>query len=71
MKKTGLSRMQIYKWFFDTKKLSQNHKIAPEERISYSPDILRLPSHEDIEYGLAPQPIFKIEKVQRGSAQHL
>ena len=39
MLKTGLSRIQIYKWFFDMK-LSQKPKEkipAPEERVSYPP----------------------------------
>jgi len=43
MKKTGLSRIQIYKWFFDMKQIMEKPKkfIDPEERISYQPEHLR------------------------------
>lgn len=64
MQKTGLSRIQIYKWFFDMKMHQQpkEKKVAPEERVSYPPSILEsaVPLDEEL-----PRPIFKVEKVAR------
>jgi len=51
MIKTGLSRIQIYKWFFDMKQLQQKPKkhIALEERISYAPAMLLTVTAEELE----------------------
>jgi len=69
MKKTGLSRIQIYKWFFDMKKLASGQRerdIAPEERISYAAEMLRSASGEMLNGdGQTMQPIFRIDKIRR------
>ena len=68
MQKTGLSRVQIYKWMFDMKQLQERPKkfIAPDERISYSPAILEPTSKQELERGTASiKPIFLVERVQR------
>ncbi len=43
MRKTGLSRIQIYKWFFDMKlqQKPKQQKVKPEERVSYPPSIIQ------------------------------
>lgn len=66
MLKTGLSRIQIYKWFFDMKLQQQprERKPALEERVSYPPEILQTCSSEQLELG-QPRPIFRVEKVAR------
>ena len=49
MRKTGLSRIQVYKWFFDMK-LKQKPKekrVEPEVRVSYPPTVVNtLPNTE-------------------------
>ena len=66
MRKTGLSRIQIYKWFFDMKLQQQpkEKKVAEEERVSYPPTIMITASSEELEAG-TPRPIFLVEKVAR------
>ena len=63
MHKTGLSRIQIYKWFFDMKlqQLPKEKLPAPEERVSYPPSIIRAP----VLLESSPLPIFLVEKVIR------
>ena len=55
MQKTGLSRIQIYKWFFDMKlqQKPKEKKVSPEERVSYPPTILQHQhaSSEELEAG--------------------
>ena len=66
MQKTGLSRIQIYKWFFDMKQIMEKPKkfIDPEERISYQPEHLRQASNEELEMGMSViKPIFLVERV--------
>lgn len=67
MAKTGLSRIQIYKWFFDMKlqQKPKEKKVALEERVSYPPTILQTASTEELLQGTAPKPIFLVEKVAR------
>lgn len=71
MSKTGLSRIQIYKWFFDMKQLQDKPKnrIALEERISYAPGILQSASVTELEMGTAIEPIFRVERVQRAGSK--
>ena len=66
MRKTGLSRIQIYKWFFDMKlqQKPKEKKVSPEERVSYPPSIIQTYNSEELEAG-APRPIFLVEKVAR------
>lgn len=68
MRKTGLSRIQVYKWFFDMK-LQQKPKekrVEPEVRVSYPPAVVNaLPSSELQAGDFVPAPIFKIERVPR------
>ena len=68
MQKTGLSRIQIYKWFFDMQlqQKPKEKKLSPEERVEYPPSIIH-PSTctDDLESGQAPRPIFLVEKVAR------
>jgi predicted DNA-binding transcriptional regulator AlpA len=51
MRKTGLSRIQIYKWFFDMKlqQLPKQQKVKPEERVSYPPSIIQPVCLEDLD----------------------
>jgi len=66
MQKTGLSRIQIYKWFFDMK-LSQKPKEkvpAPEERVSYPPSAIQVQIPDSLKSGVV-NPIFRVEKVVR------
>ena len=68
MLKTGLSRIQIYKWFFDMKlqQKPKEKKVAPEERVSYPSCIIDQPNTEVNQSGeVVPRPIFRIEKVAR------
>ena len=64
MHKTGLSRIQIYKWFFDMKlqQLPKEKLPAPEERVSYPPSIIQAPVLPE---SSPPQPIFLVERVVR------
>ena len=68
MRKTGLSRIQIYKWFFDMK-LQQKPRekwVEPELRVSYPPYILQPVAPEDlVKTGKKPRLIFLVEKVAR------
>ena len=68
MRKTGLSRIQIYKWFFDMK-LQQKPRekwVEPEVRVSYPPYIVQPVAPEDLEKtGNQPRLIFLVEKVVR------
>ena len=69
MQRTGLSRIQIYKWFFDMKMHQQpkEKRVSPEERVSYPPSILEpaMPQDESLDGSVQPRPIFKVEKVAR------
>ena len=67
MAKTGLTRIQIYKWFFDMQlqQKPRQKKIAPEERVSYPSSIIQASSSEELSSGASPRPIFRIEKVAR------
>ena len=70
MRKTGLSRIQVYKWFFDMKLQQQpkEKRVEPEVRVSYPPEAVlqAKPSSEQMNSGdYVPQPIFKIERVER------
>ena len=68
MQKTGLSRIQVYKWFFDMK-LQQKPKekrVEPAVRVSYPPTVVNAVSTKDLEAdNFVPPAIFKIEKVVR------
>lgn len=64
MRVTGLCWIQIYKWLFD-KKLKQARKISMENSC-LPQQIFRVIGPDGREIG-KPQPIFKIEKVQRNS----
>ena len=68
MRKTGLSRIQVYKWFFDMK-LQQKPKekrVEPEVRVSYPPTVVNTLLNTELQAGeFVPAPIFKIEKVAR------
>lgn len=67
MEKTGLSRSQIYKWFFDMnqeKKPKEKKQHDPELQIYYPPSMLQAPSAEQLVTGNI-DPIFKIIKVAR------
>ena len=70
MRKTGLSRIQVYKWFFDMKLQQQpkEKRVEPEVRVCYPPEAVQQskPSSELLNSGdFVPQPIFKIERVVR------
>ena len=67
MRKTGLSRIQIYKWFFDMKlqKLPKQQKVKPEERVSYPPSIFATSDDANMDAGSVPRPIFIVERVTR------
>ena len=67
MQKTGLSRIQIYKWFFDMQlqQKPKEKKVSLEERVSYPPSIIHTNSSDESQYGSTPQPIFWIEKIVR------
>lgn len=70
MRKTGLSRIQVYKWFFDMKLQQQpkEKRVEPEVLVCYPSAAVQQakPSTEQIMSGdFAPQPIFKIERVAR------
>ena len=68
MAKTGLSRIQIYKWFFDMQlqQKPREKKVSPEERVSYPSSIIHTVSNDEMQYGATnPLPIFWIEKVTR------
>lgn len=62
MQKTGLSRIQIYKWFFDMKLQQQpkQKKVATEERVCEPVAELE----QDLQTAI-PRPIFLVEKVVR------
>lgn len=66
MQATGLSRIQIYKWFFDMQlqQLPKEKRVAPEEQIRYPPSALQPATVEDLDAG-TPRPIFKVERVAR------
>jgi len=70
MRKTGLSRIQVYKWFFDMKLQQQprEKRVEPEVLVCYPPTVVQQtkPSTEQImSGGFVPQPIFKVERVAR------
>ena len=68
MAKTGLTRIQIYKWFFDMQlqQKPRQKKIALEERVSYPSSIIQAnSSSEELSSGASPRPIFWIERVAR------
>ena len=69
MAKTGLSRIQIYKWFFDMKLTTKpkERKVAPEVRVSYSPSIMQAVNIDNVDVG-GIRPIFLVEKVVRARA---
>lgn len=66
MQQTGLSRIQIYKWFFDMQlqQKPKERRVSPQEQISYPPSALQPVSSEELTTG-CPRPIFRIEKVVR------
>ena len=55
MRKTGLSRIQVYKWFFDMKLQQQpkEKRVEPEVRVSYPPEAVlqAKPSSEQMNSG--------------------
>ena len=68
MQKTGLSRIQVYKWFFDMKpqQKPKEKRVEPEVRVSYPPAVVNAVSTKDLEAdNFVPPAIFKIEKVVR------
>jgi hypothetical protein len=66
MEKTGLSRIQIYKWFFDMKLTMKpkEKRVAADVRVSYSPSIMQSFNVDDDDFDVI-QPIFRVEKVVR------
>jgi len=68
MRKTGLSRIQVYKWFFDMKlqQKPKERRVEAAVRVSYPPTVLNTISNQELDAGhFTPQPIFLIEKVTR------
>jgi len=68
MQKTGLSRNQIYKWFFDMQlqQKPKEKKVSPEERVSYPSAIINQANSDVTKSGdVVSRPIFWIEKVAR------
>ena len=75
MKKTGLTRKQIYKWFYEMKKSSIGQKMismAEEDHQSTYNDEPEFQTSSDVESsnGSVAKPIFLVSKVKRSMTAH-